>query len=197
MLTFECLAKKRINKNLPSVIPIIAKEKTNIKLITEPAFLPNTCYVRLWVLKTDFMTINIDFDGTCVTHEFPNVGKSIGAEKVLKRLTDNGHQLILFTMRSDRTEAKPVIDPTIQNVTGKFLTDAVNWFKENNIPLYGIQKNPTQFNWTTSPKSYAELMIDDSALGCPLRYDLQVSERPFVDWEAVEEALENMKLLTK
>lgn len=25
--------------------------------------------------------INIDFDGTCVTHEFPNVGKSIGAEK--------------------------------------------------------------------------------------------------------------------
>ena len=138
------------------------------------------------------MTINIDFDGTCVTHEFPNVGKSIGAEKVLKRLTDNGHQLILFTMRSDRTEAKPVIDPTIQNVTGKFLTDAVNWFKENNIPLYGIQKNPTQFNWTTSPKSYAELMIDDSALGCPLRYDLQVSERLFVDWETVELYLENM-----
>ena len=119
-------------------------------------------------------------------------GNRIGAEKVLKRLTDNGHQLILFTMRSDRTEANPVIDPTIQNVTGKFLTDAVNWFKENNIPLYGIQKNPTQFNWTTSPKSYAGLMIDDSALGCPLRYDLQVSERPFVDWETVELYLENM-----
>ena len=59
------------------------------------------------------MTINIDFDGTCVTHDFPKVGKSIGAEKVLKRLTDNGHQLILFTMRSDGTEAKTVIDPTI------------------------------------------------------------------------------------
>ena len=44
------------------------------------------------------MILNIDFDGTCVTHEFPNVGKSIGAEKVLKRLTDNGHQLILFTI---------------------------------------------------------------------------------------------------
>jgi hypothetical protein len=27
-------------------------EKTNFKLITVPAFLPNTCYVRLWVLKT-------------------------------------------------------------------------------------------------------------------------------------------------
>lgn len=142
--------------------------------------------------KTKFMTINIDFDGTCVTHDFPQVGKSIGAEKVLKRLTDNGHQLILFTMRSDRTESKPVIDPTIQNVTGNFLTDAVYWFKKNKIPLYGIQKNPTQFNWTNSPKSYAELMIDDSALGCPLKYNLKISERPFVCWETVELYLENM-----
>ena len=138
------------------------------------------------------MTINIDFDGTCVTHDFPNVGKSIGAEKVLKRLTDNGHQLILFTMRSDRTEAKPVIDPTIQNVTGKFLTDAVNWFKGNNIPLYGIQKNPTQFNWTTSPKSYAELMIDDSSFGCPLKIDYTLSDRPFVNWDLIEQGLEQM-----
>jgi hypothetical protein len=136
------------------------------------------------------ITINIDFDGTCVTHDFPKVGKSIGAEKVLKRLVENGHQLILFTMRSDRLESKPVIDPTIQNVTGKFLTEAINWFKENNIPLYGIQKNPTQHNWTTSPKSYAELMIDDSALGCPLKFDLSISQRPFVDWDEVERILE-------
>ena len=143
------------------------------------------------------MILNIDFDGTCVTHDFPRVGKEIGAVPVLKKLVENGHQLILFTMRSDRKDKKETNDPTIQDVTGEFLTDAVNWFKKHDIPLYGIQTNPTQHNWTTSPKSYAELMIDDSALGCPLRYDLQVSERPFVDWEAVEEALENMKLLTK
>lgn len=135
------------------------------------------------------MTINIDFDGTCTSHEFPNVGKSIGAEKVLKRLVANGHQLILFTMRSDRRKAKPVIDSTIQNVTGKFLTEAVNWFKDNGIELYGVQTNPTQKNWTTSPKSYAQLMIDDSALGCPLRYDLSVSERPYADWKIIEEEL--------
>jgi hypothetical protein len=138
------------------------------------------------------MTINIDFDGTCVTHEFPKVGKSIGAEKVLKRLVDNGHQLILFTMRSDRHELTPVIDPTIQNVTGSFLTEAVEWFKKNDIELYGIQSNPTQKNWTTSPKSYAELIIDDTALGCPLIYDFEVSEKPFVDWEIVEYYLHNM-----
>ena len=102
------------------------------------------------------MTINLDFDGTVVTHAFPHVGKDIGAVPVLKALTDAGHQLILFTMRSDRKEKGAEIeDPTIMDVTGNFLTDAVNWFKENDIPLYGIQTNPTQSTWTTSPKSYA------------------------------------------
>lgn len=140
------------------------------------------------------MTINIDFDGTCVTHDFPRIGKSIGAEKVLRRLVDGGHHLILFTMRSDRDELKPVVDSTIQNVTGNFLTEAVEWFRDNGIELYGIQTNPTQLDWTTSPKSYAELMIDDSALGCPLKFDATVSVRPFVDWEKVELHLEELGL---
>ena len=47
------------------------------------------------------MEICIDFDGTCVTHDFPKVGKDIGAIPVLKKLIENGHNLILFTMRSD------------------------------------------------------------------------------------------------
>lgn len=51
--------------------------------------------------------------------------------------------------------------------------------------------NPTQINWTTSPKSYAELMIDDSALGCPLKHDKTISERFFVDWVEVERMLES------
>jgi len=143
------------------------------------------------------MTINIDFDGTCVTHEFPNVGKSIGAEKVLKRLVENGHQLILFTMRSDRKEFNPTQDETIQDVIGNFLTDAIDWFKNNEISLYGIQENPTQKMWTTSPKSYAELMIDDSALGCPLKFDEKKSSRPFADWKTIEIYLERMGLLTQ
>ena len=138
------------------------------------------------------MILNIDFDGTCVSHDFPNVGKDIGAVPVLKRLVNNGHNLILFTMRGDRFEKKPTKDESIQNVTGLFLTDAINWFKDNDIPLYGIQTNPTQHNWTTSPKSYAHLMIDDSALGCPLKYNLEISERPFVCWETIERYLEQI-----
>ena len=47
------------------------------------------------------MEICIDFDGTCVTHEFPKVGKDIGAVSVLKKIVEAGHKIILFTMRSD------------------------------------------------------------------------------------------------
>lgn len=124
------------------------------------------------------IVVNIDFDGTVVTHAYPLIGEDIGAIPILKRLVDNGHQLILFTMRS-----------------GDKLDEAVNWFNKNQIPLYGIQKNPTQKMWTTSPKSYAELMIDDSALGCPLKFDGNLSDRMFVDWNSVEEILKTMKLI--
>ena len=134
------------------------------------------------------MTINIDFDGTCVTHDFPRVGKEIGAVPVLKRLVENGHQLILFTMRSDRTEKKETNDPTIQDVTGAFLTDAVNWFKKNDIPLFGINTNPEQISWTTSPKPYAQIYIDDAALGCPLIYP-EDGSRQYVDWHEVSKLL--------
>ena len=139
------------------------------------------------------MEINIDFDGTVVTHDFPKIGKDIGAVPVLKKLVNNGHRLILFTMRSDRKVAQDTNDLTIQNVTGNFLSEAINWFKENDIPLYGIQTNPTQHHWTTSPKSYAPLMIDDSALGCPLIYPSD--GRPYVDWSKVNDYLEMMKII--
>jgi hypothetical protein len=139
------------------------------------------------------MTILIDFDGTCVTHDFPNVGQDIGAVPVLKRLVDNGHQLILFTMRSDRLESNGHSDEFPEVSVGAFLQDAVDWFKKNDIPLYGIQTNPTQHTWTSSPKAYGQMIIDDTALGCPLeRYS---HKRPYVDWEEVEYMLIEQGLL--
>lgn len=36
------------------------------------------------------MTINIDADGTIFTHDYPLIGKDIGAVPILKKLTDNG-----------------------------------------------------------------------------------------------------------
>jgi hypothetical protein len=125
--------------------------------------------------------IVVDFDGTVVTHEYPNMGKDIGSVPVLKELVANGHQLILFTMRSDMGVK-----------SGKFksgLADAVNWYKENDIPLFGIQTNPSQHEWTDSPKAYGQLIIDDAAAFAPLRLDLSYSSRPFIDWDKMRNEL--------
>ena len=124
------------------------------------------------------MYIAIDFDGTCVTHDYPRIGKDIHAIPVLKKLVSNGHKLILNTMRS-----------------GKELDDAVNWFKENNIELFGINENPTQKRWTNSPKVYAHMYIDDAALGCPLLNIPEISDRPFVNWVSIEVTLSQMGII--
>lgn len=105
----------------------------------------------------------IDFDGTCVTHEYPELGVDIGAVHVLKKLTDLGHKIILYTMRS-----------------GEPLKQAVEWFEDRNIPLWSINHNPTQAFWTVSPKIYADYYIDDAAIGTPLVRGQH--HREFVDW---------------
>ena len=135
------------------------------------------------------LEINIDFDGTVVTHDFPNVGKDIGAVPVLKKLVENGHKLILFTMRSH----KPFF--TFTGTVRDTLDEAVEWFEENEIPLYGINTNPEQKDWTDSPKSYGQLIIDDTGLGCPLIFNPEIHQRPFVDWGKVEELLTEQGLI--
>jgi len=73
--------------------------------------------------------------------------------------------------------------------SGSHLEDAKQWFLTNGIKLYGIQYNPTQASWTSSNKCYAQLYIDDAALGCPLTFNLELSNRHFVDWDYVEKIL--------
>ena len=119
-------------------------------------------------------TVGIDFDGTVVTHEYPRVGRDIGAIPVLKRLVESGNKLILFTMRDSRNGT---------------LQDAINWFKKNGIELYGVNTNPTQADWTDSPKAHCNFYIDDAALGIPKKFDWE-SGRNYVDWKRVEKLLE-------
>lgn len=139
------------------------------------------------------MDICLDFDGTCVSHEFPDIGKDIGAIPVLRELVANGHRLILFTMRSDRKKKKKV-DGIEVIIEENVLTEAIAWFERNEIPLYGVQKNPTQRFWTSSPKAYGHLYIDDANLGCPLIYD-EECERQYVDWAKVRELLQEKGIL--
>lgn len=122
------------------------------------------------------MLVSVDFDGTCVTHEFPRTGKNIGAEIVLKALTNAGHKIICMSMRSPEQEGD-----TIQQIK--------DWFKKHKIPLYAINDNPEQCGWSKSRKIYAHTYIDDQFLGCPLKLDPRLSRRAFVNWLMVTKLL--------
>ncbi len=132
------------------------------------------------------ITILIDFDGTCVTHNFPAIGSEIGAAPVLRELVENNHKLILFTMRGSGELSQKLFG-------NDGLQEAFEWFKDNDIPLYGIQTNPTQNKWTNSPKAHGQLIIDDTALGIPLI--IEDDERPYVDWKRVREMLVDYNLI--
>ena len=66
------------------------------------------------------MIIAVDFDGTIVTHEYPEIGREIPfAIKTLKMLANDGHKLILWSVRE-----------------GELLEDAVNWCRERGLEFY-------------------------------------------------------------
>ena len=115
--------------------------------------------------------ICIDFDGTCVDHAYPDVGRDAPHAVRVLRILSGRYKLILNTMRC-----------------GAYLDAALDWFRENDIPLYGINHNPDQSEWTDSPKAWGLIYIDDCGFGCPLVY-VRGFNRPVVDWLAVEREL--------
>ena len=124
------------------------------------------------------LVIAIDFDGTCVEHDYPAVGLEVeGAVETLRALIKRGHKLILFTMRS-----------------GEKLEAAVRWFRDRKIELWAVNENPEQRSWTSSPKVYADYYIDDSALGCPIMF-IDGVRRPVVNWSKVRAMLEYNRVL--
>lgn len=121
--------------------------------------------------------IGIDFDGTMVKHDYPNIGADIeGAIETVKELIAAGHKVILYTMRS-----------------GDRLVEAVEYLEECGIKFYAINENPSQKYWTNSPKIFFNILIDDISLGCPLV--IPEKGRPYVDWERVGELLVDRGLL--
>ena len=115
-------------------------------------------------------TFCVDFDGTIVTHEYPKIGQPVPYALQILRELQVEHNIILYTMRS-----------------GESLLYAMNYLRENGIDLYGINSNPTQSGWTTSPKVYGNFYIDDAAIGCPLVFGHH--KRPYVDWVKIREIL--------
>ncbi|MCL1867338.1 MAG: hypothetical protein FWF72_00075 [Paludibacter sp.] len=98
------------------------------------------------------MTIAVDFDGTIVTHEYPRIGKEIPfACATLKKLTDDGHRLILWSVRE-----------------GAMLQDAVDFCKSKGVEFYAVNSNyPEQLpaGEMQPRKLMVDLFIDDRNLG--------------------------------
>ena len=129
------------------------------------------------------MIIAVDFDGTIVTHEYPKIGKEIPwAIDTLKELIDNGHEIVLCTMRGHK-----------EREGQDLLQEAVDWLKEHGIELYGVNETPFQHTWTDSPKPYAHLYIDDSALGCPKKMDEKLGV--IVDWKEINSIFKKSGLI--
>jgi len=119
------------------------------------------------------MFIAVDFDGTIVDHQFPGIGDPVpGAFEWLARFQEAGADLILWTMRSDG-----------QQECGDVLTEAVVYCRVMGIEFACVNENPQP--WTTSPKAYAHVYIDDAAAGCPLRANPRMGGRPYVDWDQI------------
>lgn len=109
--------------------------------------------------------IAVDFDGTIVEHSYPRIGAPApGAIAALRKWQEEGCKIFLFTMRS-----------------GHGLKEAVDYCRDHGLVFDGVNTNPDQHEWTSSPKCFANVYIDDAAIGCPLVVGL--NGKPRVDWD--------------
>ena len=104
------------------------------------------------------LIIGVDFDGTCVEHRYPEIGKDMpGAAKTLRALAMRDHKLVLWTCREDNP------DEAEEN----YLSQAIQWFEVHEIPLYGINEVPLEsdFRKKGGRKPPFDLLIDDTSFG--------------------------------
>ncbi|MBQ1177649.1 MAG: hypothetical protein IIX50_01225 [Bacteroidaceae bacterium] len=98
------------------------------------------------------MTIAVDFDGTIVQHRYPEIGREIPfAIDTLKMLSQEGHRLILWSVRE-----------------GRLLNEAVEWCRERGLEFYAVNKDYPEEERSHdhySRKLKVELFIDDRNIG--------------------------------
>ena len=99
------------------------------------------------------MIIAVDFDGTIVAHEYPKIGKEkIFATETLRQLINDGHRLMLWTVRE-----------------GELLDEAVEWCRQRGVEFYAVNKDFPEENISKneqfSRKIKADVWIDDLNIG--------------------------------
>ena len=99
------------------------------------------------------MLIAVDFDGTIVENRYPAIGREIPfAIETLKRLRDERHKIILWTVRE-----------------GRLLDEAVAFCRERGLEFYAVNRDYPEEeegrNNHYSRKLKVDLFIDDRNLG--------------------------------
>lgn len=99
------------------------------------------------------MIIAVDFDGTIVEHRYPAIGKERPfAIETLKKLNQDGHRLILWTVRE-----------------GRLLEEAVAFCRERGVEFYAVNRDYPEeekaHNKHYSRKLKADVWIDDRNVG--------------------------------
>lgn len=96
------------------------------------------------------MVIAVDFDGTIVEHRYPEIGEERPfATEVLRRLIQERHKLILWTVRE-----------------GILLDEALAWCSERGVEFYAVNSDSSAMfnearNENFSCKLNADVFIDD------------------------------------
>ncbi|PIP54239.1 MAG: hydrolase [Bacteroidetes bacterium CG23_combo_of_CG06-09_8_20_14_all_32_9] len=114
------------------------------------------------------MKIAVDFDGTIVEHQYPQIGEEkLFAIETLKQIQKQGHQLILWTYR-----------------TGCELDGAIEFCRKRGLEFYAVNKNyPEEKYDETSPRKLeVDLYIDDRNFG------------GFVEWSKIWETFNTESL---
>ena len=98
-------------------------------------------------------TIAVDFDGTIVEHKYPAIGRELPfAIETLKKLRDEHHRLILWTVRE-----------------GRLLDEALAFCRDRGLEFYAVNRDYPEEekgrNNHYSRKLKADLFIDDRNLG--------------------------------
>lgn len=100
------------------------------------------------------MIIAVDFDGTLCLEAFPLIGEVTEKHKIIhkaiKHYSKEGHTIILWTCR-----------------TGDRLREAVEWCKEQDIPIDYVNENVPSFvkmYGDDCRKICADIYIDDRAV---------------------------------
>jgi hydroxymethylpyrimidine pyrophosphatase-like HAD family hydrolase len=103
------------------------------------------------MIPHDHSIIAVDFDGTIVEDKYPKIGTpQIFAFDTMKKLQEQGHRLILWTVRR-----------------GRALNEAVAFCEKNGIEFYAVNKNYPEevLDDRTPRKISADIFIDDRNVG--------------------------------